>query len=218
MKKKIVFKIYFEQQQPARQAARNEFQLFQTAAGLAIRENETVHFSQPGTECRQIHVIFHVQKTWGYLSEFFLSFSSETARFEMFMNISLGGSTEPFDPPQISLRHIQYTVGGHCNFTHDCVPPSHQFINNLLSIQPRRVNSVITHTDTSVEPLPQFPANRFTDKNVDMSAKEMSQDECLLHLFFVFLLSLSERFVPVFPKTFFVPLFPKIFCLFPPVS
>ena len=67
-----------------------------------------------------------------YLSDFFLSFSSETARFEMFVNISLlGGSTEPLDPAQISLRHIQYIVGGHRNFTHDFVPPSRQSINNF---------------------------------------------------------------------------------------
>ena len=37
-------------------------------------------------------------------------------------------------------------------------------------------------------------------------------NSCLLHLF-IFLSSLSERFVPMFPKTFFVPLLPKIFCL-----
>ena len=73
----------------------------------------------------------------------------------------------------------------------------------------------ITHTYTPVQPLPQFHANRFTDQNVDdMSAKKMSQDECLLHLFC--LSSLSKRFVPVFPQTVFVPLFPKIFCLCSP--
>ena len=63
-----------------------------------------------------------------------LSFSNRTFGDVYEYNyISLGGSTEPpLDPrSQISLCHIQYIVGGHCNFTHNCVPPFHQFIHNF---------------------------------------------------------------------------------------
>ena len=148
-----------------------------------------------------------------YLSDFFLGFSSQTACFEMLVTISLGSSSEPLDLSQISLRHIQY-IDGHCNFTHDCVPPSHQFINNF-ALHSATQGEFITHTDTPVEPLPQFHANRFTDKNV--VAKEMSQDECLLHLFFcppfwsvLFPCSLKRFLFPCSLRYFvFVPLFPS---------
>ena len=92
---------------------------------------------------RQIHVIFALFmfkrqrninfKTLHISQCFVFSFLSETTRFETFVNISLGDSTEPpLDLPQISLGDMFSVVGGHCNFTPQlCVPASHQFIDNF---------------------------------------------------------------------------------------
>ena len=68
-----------------------------------------------------------------YLSDLFLAFLQKPHVWRrLWIYVGLGSSTEPpLDPPQISMCHIQYVVGGHCNFTHDYVPPSHQFIYNF---------------------------------------------------------------------------------------
>ena len=66
-------------------------------ARLATRENKTFNFSQPGTDFRQIHVIFALFmskrqrditfKTLHVSQWFVYSFSTETGRLETFVNI-----------------------------------------------------------------------------------------------------------------------------------
>ena len=95
-------------------------------------EKETVYFSQAGTDFRQIHVIlalFMFKRQSNiifkalHVSQWFdLNFSSETARFETFVNISSGGSTEPPLVPPLDCRWL---------LQFRCVPASHQFLGNF---------------------------------------------------------------------------------------
>ena len=122
---------------------------------------------------RQRHIIFkalHVSQN--------LNLSSETARFETFVNISLGGSTEPpLDPPLDSRWLLQF----------HCLPASHQFLDNFAWHQVAQ-GGFITHTHTLVQPLPQFHANRLKKKMLTTWVQRKCRKISDCYVFFFFFL------------------------------